>query len=108
MCQTLRTVTDQTFRAEVLQAAQPVLVDYWAPWCGPCRVLEPLIEQWASEYAGRLTLAKLNVDDSPATTTHYRIRSVPTLMLFLAGQPVATLVGLVNRGRLHTFVEAYV
>jgi thioredoxin 1 len=107
MSATTKTVTDQTFQAEVLDSPKPVLVDYWAQWCGPCRMIGPLVEESASEYADRLAIAKLNVDDSPATPTRYSVRSIPTLMIFKDGQPVAMYVGSLSRSQLHAFLDAH-
>jgi thioredoxin 1 len=101
-----KTVTDQTFQTEVLGSAKPVLVDYWAEWCGPCRMIGPLIEESAAEYADRLAIAKLNVDENPATPTRYSVRGIPTLMIFKDGHPVATHVGSLSRSQLHAFLDA--
>ena len=102
-----RAVSDQTFRTEVLESSRPVLVDYWAEWCGPCRMIGPLVEDSAQRYADRLTVAKLNVDENPVTPTRYGVRSIPTLMLFRDGQPVATHVGSLSQDQLRSFVEAH-
>jgi thioredoxin 1 len=107
MSQTIKTVNDQSFAAEVLHSPKPVLVDYWAEWCGPCRMIAPLLDASATEYADRLTIAKLNVDESPATPSRYRVRGIPTLMLFKDGQPVATHVGSLSKGQLHAFIEQH-
>ena len=107
MSQSLKTVTDATFSEDVLQSAKPVLVDYWAEWCGPCRMIGPIVEQSATEYADRLSVVKLNVDDNPATPTRYSIRSIPTLMLFRDGQPVATRVGSLSKSQLEAFIDAH-
>ena len=106
MTDTPKTVTDQSFSAEVLQSAQPVLVDYWAEWCGPCRMIGPLVEQAVTEYGDRLTVAKLNVDENPATPSNYHVRGIPTLMLFKGGHPVATHVGSLSKKQLQDFIEA--
>ena len=88
-------ITDQTFESEVLQAkGQPVLVDCWAPWCGPCRMISPVLDQLAAESQGRYRIAKLNVDDNPQTAAHFRIASIPTLLIFKDGQLVDRLVGV--------------
>ena len=106
MSQATKNVTDQTFEAEVLSATKPVLVDYWAEWCGPCKMIGPLVEESAAEYADRLTIAKLNVDENPATPTRYSVRGIPTLMIFKDGHPVATHVGSLSRSQLHAFLDA--
>lgn len=107
MSETIETLTDQSFQAEVLQSGKPVLVDYWAQWCGPCKMIAPLLEESAREYADRLVIARLNVDENPAMATRYSVRSIPTLMLFKDGQPVATHVGTLSRGRLQAFIDAH-
>jgi thioredoxin 1 len=107
MSEAVTTVTDQTFEAEVLQSSKPVLVDYWAEWCGPCRMISPIVEESATQYADRLTVAKLNIDENAATATRYHVRSIPTLMLFKNGQPVATHVGSLSRGQLQAFLDAH-
>jgi thioredoxin 1 len=106
MSQTTKTVTDQSFQADVLQSAQPVLVDYWAEWCGPCKMIGPIVEESAKEYADRLTVAKLNIDENPNTPTRYHVRGIPTLMLFKDGQPIATHVGSLSKGQLQAFIDA--
>jgi len=106
MSQAAKTVTDQTFEAEVLKSTKPVLVDYWAEWCGPCKMIGPAVEESANQYADRLTVAKLNIDDNPATPTRFHVRSIPTLMLFKEGQPVATHVGRMSKGQLQAFIDA--
>jgi len=106
MSQTTKTVTDQSFQTDVLQSSQPVLVDYWAEWCGPCKMIGPIVEESAQEYADRLTVAKLNVDENPNTPTRYHVRGIPTLMLFKDGQPVATHVGSLSKGQLQAFIDA--
>jgi thioredoxin 1 len=107
MSQATRNVTDNTFKTDVLESATPVLVDYWADWCGPCRMIAPIVEDSAAEYAGRLTVAKLNIDENAATARRYGIRSIPTLMLFKDGQPVATHVGSLSRSQLHALIDAH-
>lgn len=106
MSQATKTVTDQSFEAEVLKSSRPVLVDYWAEWCGPCRMIGPAVEESAHQYSDRLTVAKLNIDENPHTPTRYHVRSIPTLMLFKEGQPVATHVGSMSKGQLQAFIDA--
>jgi thioredoxin 1 len=86
-------VSDASFSDDVLQAEQPVLVDFWAPWCGPCRAVAPVLEQVAEAYAGRVTIAKLNVDENPRTAEQYGIRSIPTIALFKGGEIVDGVLG---------------
>jgi thioredoxin 1 len=101
-------VTDTTFSAEVLQAPLPVLVDYWAEWCGPCRMIAPILEEVAKEYAGRLTVTKLNVDENQQTPQKYGIRGIPTLMLFKNGNIEATKVGAVSKSQLTAFIDSHI
>lgn len=98
-------VTDNTFDAEVIKAERPVLVDFWAPWCGPCKAVSPVVEEIAQDYGGRLKVAKVNVDDNPSTAANYGIRSIPTLMLFKDGSRQDTLVGMAPKERLEDFVK---
>ena len=100
-------VTDATFEKEVLGSEVPVLVEYWAEWCGPCKMIAPLLEQSAAHYAGRLTVAKVNVDENPQSPSKYHIRGIPTLMLFKGGQPVATKVGALSKAQLAAFIEEH-
>lgn len=87
------TLTDQNFAAEVEKAATPVVVDFWAPWCGPCKIISPLIEELAKDYAGKVKVGKLNVDENPETASKYGVMSIPTVFVFKNGQPVKTLIG---------------
>jgi thioredoxin 1 len=107
MSETTKTVTDRTFESEVLKSSQLVLVDYWAEWCGPCKMIGPIVEESARQYANRVTVAKLNVDENPGTPTRYHVRGIPTLMLFKDGQPVATHVGSLSKGQLQAFIDAH-
>lgn len=108
MSQVLKNVTDQSFEAEVLKSALPVLVDYSAEWCGPCKMVSPLVEESARQYAGQLTVAKLDIDTSPATPSRYNVRGIPTLMLFKDGHPIATHVGSLSKGQLAAFIDKHV
>ena len=107
MSQATKTVTDQTFETEVLKSSRPVLVDYWAEWCGPCKMIGPMVEESAGQYADRLTVAKLNVDENPGTATRYHIRGIPTLMIFKGGQLAATKVGALSKPQLTAFIDAH-
>jgi len=99
-------VTDDSFEEEVLKSNQPVLVDYWAEWCGPCKMIAPILDEIASEYDGRLKIAKLNIDDNPGTPPKYGIRGIPTLMLFKSGNVEATKVGAVSKSQLTAFIDS--
>lgn len=99
-------VTDDSFEEEVLKSAQPVLVDYWAEWCGPCKMIAPVLDDIAVEYSGRVKVAKLNIDDNPNTPPRYGIRGIPTLMLFRGGEVEATKVGAVSKSQLTAFIDS--
>ncbi|CAM4067960.1 thioredoxin TrxA [Kerstersia similis] len=106
MSEAIKHISDASFDADVLKSSQPVLVDYWAAWCGPCKMIAPILEEVARDFAGRLTIAKLNVDDNPESAAKYGIRGIPTLMLFKDGQAVATKVGAVSKAQLTAFLES--
>ena len=99
-------VTDDTFEPEVLKSGVPVLVDYWAEWCGPCKMIAPILDQVAQEYDGRLKIAKLNVDENQATPAKFGIRGIPTLMLFKNGNLEATRVGALSKSQLTAFLDS--
>jgi thioredoxin 1 len=100
-----KAVTDSSFESDVLKAGQPVLVDFWAEWCGPCKMVGPILEEIATEFEGKLTIAKVNVDENPTTPGKYGIRSIPTLMLFKNGQHVATKIGAAPKTALQTWIK---
>ncbi|MGD8874845.1 MAG: thioredoxin TrxA [Gammaproteobacteria bacterium] len=99
-------LTDDTFEDEVLKSSAPVLVDYWAEWCGPCKMIAPILDEIASEYTGRIKVAKLNIDDNPQTPPKYGIRGIPTLMLFKDGNVEATKVGALSKSQLTAFIDS--
>ncbi|MBN1238290.1 MAG: thioredoxin [Gammaproteobacteria bacterium] len=105
MSEAARTLAETPFDAEVLASPVPVLVDYWAEWCAPCRMIAPLIDQIAAAYQGRLKVVKVDVEEHPALARRYQVRSIPTLMLFRDGRPVGTHVGVVDAAKLAAFVE---
>ena len=108
MSENITHVTDGSFDQEVLSADGPVLVDYWAEWCGPCKMIAPIIEEIASEYVDRLKVAKMDIDSNMMTPQQYSIRGIPTLMIFRDGKVQATKVGAMTRGQLKAFVEEVV
>lgn len=100
-------VTDASFEADVLKSATPVLLDFWAEWCGPCKMIAPVLEQIAGDYAGRLQIAKLNIDENPATPARFGVRGIPTLILFKGGNIEATQVGAISRSQLAKFLDSH-
>ena len=99
-------VTDSDFENTVLKSALPVLVDYWAEWCGPCKMIGPILDDIANEYTGKLTVAKLNIDDNPQAPQQYGVRGIPTLMLFKDGEVEATKVGALTKSQLASFLNS--
>lgn len=108
MSQQIHHVSDETFETEVLQSAVPVLVDYWAEWCGPCKMIAPILNEVAIEYGERLKVTKLNVDENQATPPKYGIRGIPTLMLFKNGNIEATKVGALSKAQITAFIDSHI
>uniref|UniRef100_B8HXJ9 Thioredoxin n=1 Tax=Cyanothece sp. (strain PCC 7425 / ATCC 29141) TaxID=395961 RepID=B8HXJ9_CYAP4 len=100
-------VTDSTFKQEVLDSEVPVLVDFWAPWCGPCRMVAPVVDEISEQYAGQVKVVKVNTDENPSVASQYGIRSIPTLMIFKGGQKVDMVVGAVPKTTLATTLEKH-
>ncbi len=106
MSEHIHHVTDANFKTEVLESATPVLVDYWAEWCGPCKMIAPILDEIAKDYSGKLKVAKLNIDENQKTPGEYGIRGIPTLMLFKGGNVEATKVGAVSKSQLTAFIDS--
>ncbi len=101
----VKDVTDATFEQDVLKSSTPVMVDFWAPWCGPCHMVSPLVEELAGDFAGKVNFFKLNTDESPATASRYGIRAIPTLLIFKGGQPVGQIIGFRPKPELKKQLE---
>lgn len=108
MADNVLTITDNNFQSEVMSNPTPTLVDFWAPWCGPCKMIAPTVEALATEYSGKLRVGKLNTDDNPGTATQYGVTAIPTLLLFKGGQVVEKWVGVVNKPQLATKLANHV
>ena len=106
MSEMIKHVSDASFEQDVLKSSTPVLVDYWAEWCGPCKMIAPVLEDVAKQYAGKLTVAKLDIDANPGTTAQFGIRGIPTLILFKDGKPHAQKVGALSKSQLTAFVDS--
>src|SRR5881409_115526 len=107
MSEKIVALTDETFSGSVNGSPEPVLVDFWAPWCAPCRVVAPVLEALAEEYAGRLKIAKMNVDDNPRIPSSYRVTAIPTLLIFKGGQVVDSIVGAHPRNTIQSLIEKH-
>jgi thioredoxin 1 len=106
MSENITNVTDSNFETEVINSDTPVLLDYWAEWCGPCKMIAPILEDIASEYNGKIKVAKINIDDNPATPAKYGVRGIPTLMIFKSGSIEATKVGALSKSQLSAFIDS--
>uniref|UniRef100_UPI00389A6F05 thioredoxin TrxA n=1 Tax=Salinibius halmophilus TaxID=1853216 RepID=UPI00389A6F05 len=102
----IKTLSDDSFEQDVLQSDRPVLVDYWAPWCGPCKMIAPVLDEVSEQYADKLVVAKLNIDEHPNTPPKYGIRGIPTLMIFKGGEVAATKVGALTKSQLLEFIDS--
>lgn len=108
MPEQIKEIDDQGFNKEVLQSEKPVLVDFWAPWCGPCKALGPLVEALSIQYSDRMDFTKFNIDDNPITPGGYGIKSIPTITIFKDGQPMGTITGLTSRSKLEELIKGVI
>ncbi|OGT79751.1 MAG: thioredoxin [Gammaproteobacteria bacterium RIFCSPLOWO2_02_FULL_52_10] len=108
MSESIIHVTDSSFEDEVLSSDKPVIVDYWAEWCGPCKMIAPLLDELADEYKGKLTVAKINIDENQETPQKYAVRGIPTLMIFKNGEIAGTKVGAMSKSQLSAFVDSLI
>lgn len=101
-------VTDSSFQDDVLNSSSPVIVDYWAEWCGPCKMIAPILDEVAGEYEGKLTVAKINIDENQETPQKYAVRGIPTLMIFKDGEVIGTKVGAMSKSQLSAFIDSVI
>ena len=108
MSENITHITDASFEQDVLNSENPVMVDYWAEWCGPCKMIAPILDEIASEYKGNLKVAKLNIDENPETPQKYAVRGIPTLMIFKGGEVAGTKVGAMTKSQLSAFIDSVI